>query len=194
MHSYIEAGNDKNISSNNLQLSDGYSFKSLQGAKRIMSYNVENLFDTLDNPETADDDFTPNGVYHWNNSRYQTKLQHISKVIVSVGGDFAPILVGLCEIENEYVLRGLTQFSSLNKLHYKYIHKDSPDPRGIDVALLYIEEEFKPTKIDFINITLFYEKESKRRMNEIMYSKQTENLINVNLIILLNGFLFLWDI
>ena len=57
-----------------------------------------------------------------------------------------------------------------------------------------IKEFNNRNRIDFINITLFYEKESKRRMNEIMYSKQTENLINVNLIILLNGFLFLWDI
>lgn len=59
---------------------------------------------------------------------------------------------------------------------------------------ILIKEFNNRNRIDFINITLFYEKESKRRMNEIMYSKQTENLINVNLIILLNGFLFLWDI
>ena len=59
---------------------------------------------------------------------------------------------------------------------------------------ILIKEFNNRNRIDFINITLFYEKESKRRMNEIMYSKQTENLINVNLIILLNGILFLWDI
>ena len=59
---------------------------------------------------------------------------------------------------------------------------------------ILIKEFNNRNRINFINITLFYEKESKRRMNEIMYSKQTENLINVNLIILLNGFLFLWDI
>ena len=59
---------------------------------------------------------------------------------------------------------------------------------------ILIKEFNNRNRIDFINITLFYEKEWKRRMNEIMYSKQTENLINVNLIILLNGFLFLWDI
>ena len=59
---------------------------------------------------------------------------------------------------------------------------------------ILIKEFNNRNRIDFINITLFYEKESKRRMNEIMYSKQTENLINVNLIIWLNGFLLLWDI
>ena len=108
----------------------------------IMSYNVENLFDTINDPITADDDFTPQGNRHWNSYRYWHKLQHIAEVIVNTGGWQQPALVGLIEIESDTCLRDLCYRSNLRQLHYQYVHHESPDVRGIDVALLYDPKQF----------------------------------------------------
>jgi hypothetical protein len=121
--------------------------------KRIVSYNIENLFDTKDDPDKLDDDFTPQGSYHWTREKYERKLQRISKVIATIGEGNPPMLVAMMEVENDYVLKGLTEYSPLKNLRYKYIHKESPDARGIDVALLYQPKEFEPIRTDFINVS-----------------------------------------
>lgn len=108
-----------------------------------MFYNVENLFDTKDNPLKNDDAFTPEGNQRWHNTRYWKKLHDISKVITSVGEGRAPALVGLCEVENDSVLFDLTQRASLNRHKYRYIVTDSRDDRGMNVALLYQRDEIK---------------------------------------------------
>ena len=110
---------------------------------RVMFYNTENFFDTFDNPEKNDNDFLPEGAMHWTIGRYQNKLNNIAKVITSVGGWDTPALVGLCEVENDKVIRDLTQYSPLRKMNYRYIVTSSPDPRGINVALLYQRDKFK---------------------------------------------------
>lgn len=102
-----------------------------------MFYNVENLFDTRNDSLTADDDFTPAGRMHWTNSRYFEKLNKISKVIIAAGGWQPPAVVGFCEIENRKVLNDLINSSALSKFPYQIVHGDSPDERGIDVALIY---------------------------------------------------------
>lgn len=104
---------------------------------KFMFYNVENLFDTVDDSLTADNDFTPSGRLHWTSHRYSDKLNKISKVIIAAGGWEPPAIIGLCEIENRIVLNDLIYNTPLSKFPYKIIHKDSPDERGIDVALLY---------------------------------------------------------
>jgi len=110
---------------------------------RVMFYNVENLFDTIDDPEKDDNDFLPDGVMFWTQGRYRNKLNNIAKVITSAGEWDTPALVGLCEVENEKALNDLTQFSPLRKMNYRFIITDSPDMRGIDVALLYQRDKFK---------------------------------------------------
>jgi len=110
---------------------------------RVMFYNVENLFDIFDNPEKNDDDFLPEGAMRWTAGRYHNKLNNIAKVITSAGEWDTPALVGLCEVENEKVIKDLTQYSPLRKMNYRYIITDSPDLRGINVALLYQREKFK---------------------------------------------------
>jgi predicted extracellular nuclease len=102
-----------------------------------MFYNVENLFDTSDDSLTNDDDFTPAGALHWTLGRQNEKLNNISKVIIAAGEWQTPALIGLCEIENRRVLEKLVYNTSISKFQYKIIHYDSPDERGIDVALLY---------------------------------------------------------
>lgn len=110
---------------------------------RIMFYNVENLFDTKDNPDTNDDDLTPDGQLHWTNYRYWKKQNDISKVISSVGGKYPPAIVGLCEIENDSVLFDLTRRTGLNRHKYEYIITDSKDSRGSNIALLYQRDQMK---------------------------------------------------
>jgi len=108
---------------------------------RIAFYNVENLFDTIDAPVIKDEEFTPQSDKMWNTQRYERKLKHIAEVIDSMG---RPVLMGLAEVENKTVLEDLIAKTSLKKSFYTPIHFDSPDPRGIDVALLYDSTRFRP--------------------------------------------------
>lgn len=102
---------------------------------RIVSYNVENLFDTKHDTLKNDSSFLPEGMHHWTYRRYQTKINRIAQVLVNIGGWESVPLVGLCEVENARCLRNLCY--KLRRFHYKYVHYDSPDERGVDVALLY---------------------------------------------------------
>jgi len=108
--------------------------------RSIVFYNVENLFDTKNDPRTNDDDFTPYGEYNWDEERYQTKLENISEAINLI--EEKPLLIGLAEIENHKVLEALIKTPGMDDIKYKYVHFNSPDRRGIDVALLYDSEEF----------------------------------------------------
>lgn len=105
-------------------------------------WNVENLFDTRDDPATNDDDFTPQGGYHWTRYKLNAKLQGIYKTLVMMD---LPDVVGLAEVENDYVLRELCQGTPLAQVPYRYVHYDSPDRRGIDVALIYRTDRFTVT-------------------------------------------------
>ncbi len=119
---------------------------------RFMFYNTENLFDTYNDSLTQDDDFLPEGNYHWTRKRFNDKINKIYKVIALIGGWNPPDIVGLCEIENRYVLEQLTQNTPLLKHNYQVIHKNSPDRRGIDVGLLYNPKTVIPIKKEFIKV------------------------------------------
>ncbi len=111
----------------------------------IAFYNVENLFDTFDNPLTIDEDFTPSSKRKWNINRYKHKIKKITSVISQIGNNqsaFPPVLVGLVEVENSKVLKDLTKHKNLSKFNYSYVHYDSQDERGIDVALMYNQDFF----------------------------------------------------
>lgn len=110
---------------------------------RVMFYNVENLFDTQNDSLTADDEFTPEGVRHWYPKRFYSKINNLARVILSAGEWELPAIVGMCEVENVEVLRRLISYSPLKTSGYKIVHHESPDPRGIDVALLYRPEVFR---------------------------------------------------
>jgi predicted extracellular nuclease len=135
---------------------------------RVMFYNVENTFDTIDNPETRDDEFLPDGERHWNTYKYYKKIKSIYKVFVAAGGWELPELIGLCEIENETILKDLTSNTPLSKYEYSYVHQNSPDHRGIDVCLLYNPQEFKPDQKQFIPLNL---PDKYRTTREILYVK-----------------------
>ncbi|TAH28765.1 MAG: endonuclease/exonuclease/phosphatase family protein [Cytophagales bacterium] len=112
----------------------------------VAFYNVENLYDTIRDPKINDEEYTPQSKKNWNSERYNTKLQHISKVMREMGKEFgvdAPLVIGLCEVENRKVLEDLTRTELLKGKLYRIVHFDSPDRRGIDVALLYRSQYFK---------------------------------------------------
>lgn len=109
---------------------------------RVMWYNVENLFDTKDNPDTKDNDFLPTGSRYWTNKRYRHKLQQIAKVINAAGEWSSPALIGLCEVENDSVLTHLLTHTPLEHQLYRYCLTQGSDPRGIQVALLYQQNKF----------------------------------------------------
>ena len=110
---------------------------------RVVSWNIENLFDTHHDSLKNDHEFLPDALRHWNYSRYKKKLADVARVITAIGKWNTPALVGLCEVENDTVLRDLTHRSPLKELNYRYVMTDSPDLRGIDVALLYQRDLFK---------------------------------------------------
>ena len=116
---------------------------SAQESFRVMFWNVENLFDTKDDPRKNDNEFLPEATRHWNYFRYRDKLKNLAKGIIASGNEFVPDLVGLCEVENDSCLYDLTRRSPLREADYRYVMTDSPDQRGIDVALLYQRGSFK---------------------------------------------------
>lgn len=117
-----------------------------QGQTAVVAfYNVENLFDTKDDPKTNDESFTPTGSFRYTDRIYKQKLNNIANAIASMkGGDYpdGPAIIGLAEIENSTVLKDLTKQDAIRNRGYKYVWYNSPDNRGIDVAMLYHPQQF----------------------------------------------------
>lgn len=130
---------------------------------KVMCYNVENYFDCVDDSLTDDSEYLPTGMRGWNTTKYLKKQANIAKVITAIGGWDAPDLVGLCEIESDKCLFDLTHYSGLKNLRYKYLHHESADARGIDVALLFQPKRFKPVYDEAIRISFPQSPETKTR-------------------------------
>lgn len=140
----------------------------------IAFYNLENLFDTIDDPDTFDDDFTPEGRKKWNEKRYHRKLKKLSSVISQIGkekANNAPIIVGVAEIENLKVLTDLINTKDLKEYHYGIAHYDSSDERGIDVALLYQKKHFELIDSEAIPLLLFNEEGERNYTRDILIVK-----------------------
>lgn len=112
----------------------------------LLFYNTENFFDIQDDPVTADEEFLPRGSRSWNKTRFDRKKNAIAKVIVASCGFDVPAIVGLAEVENRFVLESLVSAAPLSRYDYHIVHKESPDERGIDVALLYRPDRVKPCR------------------------------------------------
>ncbi|GER58834.1 endonuclease [Patiriisocius marinus] len=112
----------------------------------IAFYNVENLFDTINDPKTHDDDFTKEGRLRWDKNKFDKKIRNLGAIIKKIGSEQTnqpPIIIGLAEIENASVLEALISSKSLKQYNYGFVHFDSKDERGIDTALLYRKEFLK---------------------------------------------------
>ncbi len=122
----------------------------------VAFYNLENIFDTINDPRINDDEYTPSGAQNWTSRKYKKKLENLSRVLSEIGtpdNPNSPTLIGGCEIENRSVLEDLVKQPKLAGKDYGIVHFDSPDKRGIDVALLYQKKHFTPTS--YVNIPLY---------------------------------------
>ncbi|HEU4788834.1 MAG TPA: endonuclease/exonuclease/phosphatase family protein, partial [Flavobacterium sp.] len=151
----------------------------------VAFYNFENCFDTINDPITNDEEWTPTGDQHWNTKKYQHKLENLARVLSEIGtaeNSNSPTFIGGVEIENRSVLEDLIKQPKLIDKDYGIIHFDSPDKRGIDVALLYQKKQFQPTS--YINVPLYVYK-GEQPVKETLKTDsseylETEDVIQVN--------------
>lgn len=137
----------------------------------IAFYNVENLFDTIDSPDTDDFEFTPGGPNLYNSTVYYDKLRNLSKVLSEIGTEYTPdgaALIGVSEVENREVLEDLVKQPLLACRGYKIIHQNSKDGRGVDVALLYQPKYFEPDSVTYYSLPTHEAGEKPRYSRDIL--------------------------
>lgn len=139
------------------------------GSEILMFYNVENLYDTIDDPLKSDEDFLPSAPYNWNTEKYNKKINDLAKVISSLGDPLLPAIIGLAEVENKSVLEDLVNNKLLKKGKYDIIWKESPDERGIDCAFLYNPSVLSVKKSEFLPVVIKEDEAFKTR--DIIYVK-----------------------
>ena len=141
-----------------------YSQEKKFDIRTVAFYNVENLFDTINDPKKFDDDRTPNGKDKYTSKIYWDKIEKLSRVLSEIGEketQTSPVILGICEVENRAVLVDLIDSDKLKDKHYGIVHYDSPDERGIDVALLFQKKYFKPISHKTHKL-LIYKNDGKR--------------------------------
>lgn len=138
----------------------------------FVELNCENLFDTEHDSLKQDQEWLDGSPRHWTRKRYWQKINNIAQEIIacgeSDGGWNLPDLVALCEIENDSVMRDLTKRSLMHKSRYQYVMTESPDIRGIDVALMYSPSSFRLIESRSISVTPL---EGMRPTRDILYAK-----------------------
>ncbi len=144
-----------------------------RGDLRILFYNVENFFDTKDDSLYDDNEFLPGSEKKWTDSRYHRKALNIFKTIAAVGGEHPPEIICLAEVENARSLKKLCLHTPLNKYEYEIVHYESPDRRGIDVALIYDKSKVKGIRSDKFRI--FFPFEISGTTRDILYFKALVN-------------------
>ena len=147
-------------------------------------YNLENLFDTEDNTNTLDDDFTPNGSKKWSTKRYKRKLYKLANTISNLGNESKtnfPVLMGVAEVENEKVMQDLIDAEPLRDVNYDFVHYDSPDERGIDTGLIYHKDHFDVLYSEPITLLIYEESGVRDTTRDILYvkGKLNDELIHV---------------
>ncbi len=123
----------------------------------IAFYNLENLFDTINNNGKYDLEFSPKGSRQWDGRKYWSKINKLAKVISEMKTKttpFGPAIIGISEIENESVVADLVNAEPVKKLGLKYVHHDSPDRRGVDVGLIYNPKFFKVESVTNTTLTI----------------------------------------
>lgn len=150
-----------------------YSQKKASNQFKVVFYNTENIFDTIDDPHKNDNDFLPVSKVAWTSERYYHKIHNISKVLVAIDSNELPEVIGLAEIENINVLRDLIGQTRLRNGHYQPILEEGTDPRGIDVALIYRDNVLKyaghkafPSAIKFKSRNILYVKLTDKKNND----------------------------
>jgi hypothetical protein len=167
----------------------------------VAFYNFENLFDTI-NQSNIDEEWLPNGIQNWTSLKYKKKLHNLARVLSEIGTtdnpNNSPTLIGGCEIENRGVLEDLVKEPALINKGYGIVHFESPDKRGIDVALLYQKSHFKPTSYKNIPLLVYRNQinQAAKDKNEADDASDDKSEIDKNLdrvytrdVLLVTGFL-----
>ena len=131
-----------------LALQPLFSQKKAYKVACVGFYNLENLFDTIDSPDTNDSEFLPNGIRRWTTEIYQDKLKKLDRVVSELGTDVTPdglAILGVAEVENRLVLEDFVKQEKVAGRNYQIVHYDSPDERGVDVGLIYQPKYFTVT-------------------------------------------------
>jgi len=142
----------------------------------VAFYNFENLFDTINGPNN-DEEWLANGAQNWTGEKYKKKLANLSRVLAEIGSGEnpnSPTLIGGSEIENRGVLEDLVKQPKLIDKDYGIVHFDSPDKRGIDVALLYQKKHFQPTS--YINVPLYIYKDEEKTKAKKEAEEKTDDI------------------
>ena len=139
----------------------------LSGFLTFVELNCENLFDYHHDEGKDDTEYLPEATRHWTKKRYWQKLNNIAQELLSCSDDGIPDMIALCEVENDSVLHDLTSRSLLRNAGYEYLMTNSPDLRGIDVALLYSPYTFAPIRSYSIRVTPV---EQMRPTRDILYA------------------------
>jgi hypothetical protein len=143
----------------------------------VAFYNFENLFDTI-NGSNNDEEWLPSGVQNWTGKKYKQKLENLARVLSEIGtgeNPNSPTFIGGAEIENRGVLEDLIKEPKLINSDYGIVHFDSPDKRGIDVALLYQKKHFKPTS--YVNIPLIIYKKQEAKVSKKEKEEETDDKV-----------------
>lgn len=134
----------------------------------VAFYNLDNLFDTIDDLSTNDADFTPQGKYQWNAYKYARKLEKMAKVIRQIDGSAGPDVLGVCELENRSALEALANTCDPAG-RFEVVHRDSEDERGIDVGLIYNRNKMK--LLDVFSYPVRLSSDSSDRTRGILWVK-----------------------
>lgn len=112
---------------------------------KVMFYNFDNLFDTINDPEILDEEFTPDGPKKWNSVKYNKKIGNLERVLFDIAAldKNYPAVIGVSEVENRSVLEDVIATPKLAPANYRIVHYDSPDARGVDVAFFYRPDVFE---------------------------------------------------
>ncbi len=119
----------------------------------VANWNMENLFDTVDDPQKSDEEFTPLGRKEWTEEKLELKLKHLAKVFSFMNKGEGPDLLGAEEVEHKALLERMLNYVAVSK-HYEIAYAESPDPRGIDNALIYNSDIFKLNSLETIEVNL----------------------------------------
>ena len=136
---------------------------------RMVFYNLENLYDPHEDSTKPNKEFSAKGSKRWTYSRFFNKLNHLAKTFIAIGEWEPPAIIGICEVENRYVMNKIIYQTPLKNFKYKFVHFESPDTRGIDVALIY-----RPTVFNLLlsrKISIYLPSDSLMHTRDILYVK-----------------------
>ncbi|NPA67301.1 MAG: endonuclease/exonuclease/phosphatase family protein [Chlorobi bacterium] len=145
-------------------------------------YNLENLFDTIDSPDTYDYEFLPSGKKAWTSERYRKKLHNMAEVISQIGDEVVkggPHILGISEVENRNVIEDLIKEPQIINANYGIVHYDSPDERGIDVALIYRKDFFKVIHTSYHNLHFDFDPDDKTRGQLVVTGLFDDDTLNI---------------